>query len=233
MAGGGSSQSHHRPAVQPGLAVGRVHEPRVDLVRAARIVGQEPLAEGPELGLVHPVLIHQLGLLVPLDPDPGGAVAAGDEVVHLFVHGLAAQALSKGALVALHGGAELFNVGPFVERGVRVDFSVQPQTPFDDALAQLPVVPVRRADAIGRARVCGKWDEIKAEMNKGEEKPLNDGHVFEKFLTMEAGQTWKRDRVPFWQDGDLTTGGRKYQIKMENAEFSTYTNIRSAIAARA
>lgn len=84
-----------------------------------------------------------------------------------------------------------------------------------------------------RARVCGKWDEIKAEMNKGESKPLNDGHVFEKFLTMEAGQTWKRDQVPFWQDGDLTTGGRKYQIKMENAEFSTFTNIRNAIAARA
>lgn len=90
-----------------------------------------------------------------------------------------------------------------------------------------------RAAMSRKARKCGKWSEIKAAMNRGEEKPLNDGHVFEKFLTIEAGQEWRRDRVPFYEAPDLITGGRGYQIKMEKAEFSTYTNIRSAIAARA
>lgn len=91
----------------------------------------------------------------------------------------------------------------------------------------------RKAILRNSATACGKWDEIKKAMQADEKKTLNDGHVFEKYLTIQAGQAWKADTVPFWKDGDLNIGGRKYQIKFDGAEFSTYTNIRNAIAATA
>ena len=91
----------------------------------------------------------------------------------------------------------------------------------------------RKAILRNNAKKCGNWNEIKKAMQADEKKHLNDGHVFEKYLTLQAGQAWQADTVPFWKDGDITVNSIKYQIKFDGAEFSTYSNIRNAIAAMA
>ena len=48
----------------------------------------------------------------------------------------------------------------------------------------------------------------------------NRGEVFEKIETEYAGQTWVKDNVPFYMDGDLTVNGIAYQIKFEKATFT-------------
>lgn len=50
-----------------------------------------------------------------------------------------------------------------------------------------------------------------------EESKYNKGEVFEKIVTEMFGQKWEKDSVPFYEDGDLTVNGIKYQIKYENA----------------
>lgn len=47
----------------------------------------------------------------------------------------------------------------------------------------------------------------------------NAGEVFEKMVTEYFGQEWKKDNVPFTDDGDLTVDGVAYQIKYEKATF--------------
>lgn len=47
----------------------------------------------------------------------------------------------------------------------------------------------------------------------------NRGEVFEKMVTEHFGQEWKKDNVPFTDDGDLTVDGIAYQIKFEKATF--------------
>ena len=52
------------------------------------------------------------------------------------------------------------------------------------------------------------------------ESVYNRGEVFEKIETEYAGQTWTKDNVPFYMDGDLTVNGIAYQIKFEKATFT-------------
>ena len=52
----------------------------------------------------------------------------------------------------------------------------------------------------------------------------NKGEVFEKMVTEAYGQEWKKDHVPFTEDGDLTVDEVAYQIKYEKA---TFTNEKS------
>lgn len=47
----------------------------------------------------------------------------------------------------------------------------------------------------------------------------NRGEIFEKLVTEEYGQTWVKDNVPFYMDGDLTVKSTAYQIKFEKATF--------------
>lgn len=48
----------------------------------------------------------------------------------------------------------------------------------------------------------------------------NRGEIFEKLVTEYFHQTWKKDNVPFTDDGDLTVDGIAYQIKFEKATFT-------------
>lgn len=45
----------------------------------------------------------------------------------------------------------------------------------------------------------------------------NKGEIFEKLVTEHFNQTWEKDTVPFWEDGDLTVYGMKVQIKLDSA----------------
>ena len=58
----------------------------------------------------------------------------------------------------------------------------------------------------------------------------NCGEAFEKWVTESAGQTWVKDSVPYWVDGDLTENGVKYQIKFDGATLATEKAIMKALA---
>ena len=49
------------------------------------------------------------------------------------------------------------------------------------------------------------------------ESKYNKGEIFEKYITEYFGQTWEKDTVPFYTDGDITIDGRKVQIKLDSA----------------
>lgn len=45
----------------------------------------------------------------------------------------------------------------------------------------------------------------------------NKGEIFEKIVTEYFGQTWVKDIVPFWVQGDINLDGVEVQIKLEDA----------------
>lgn len=45
----------------------------------------------------------------------------------------------------------------------------------------------------------------------------NKGEIFEKLVTEYFGQTWKKDTIPFWIQGDINVNGRELQIKLDAA----------------
>ncbi len=49
----------------------------------------------------------------------------------------------------------------------------------------------------------------------------NNGENFEKLVTEYFGQTWEKDTVPFWKDGDITVDGIPYQVKFNKASFTS------------
>ncbi len=47
----------------------------------------------------------------------------------------------------------------------------------------------------------------------------NNGEIIEKLITEYFKQEWKKDNIPFTDDGDITINGIAYQIKFEKATF--------------
>ena len=45
----------------------------------------------------------------------------------------------------------------------------------------------------------------------------NKGEIFEKLVTEYFGQTWEKDTIPFWVQGDINVNGRELQIKLDAA----------------
>lgn len=45
----------------------------------------------------------------------------------------------------------------------------------------------------------------------------NKGEVFEKLVTEYYGQTWVKDTIPFWVQGDINLNGEEVQIKLDSA----------------
>ena len=45
----------------------------------------------------------------------------------------------------------------------------------------------------------------------------NKDEIFEKLVTEYYGQTWKKDTVPFWVQGDINLNGEEVQIKLDSA----------------
>ena len=45
----------------------------------------------------------------------------------------------------------------------------------------------------------------------------NKGEVFEKLVTEYYGQTWTKDNIPFWVQGDININGEEVQIKLDSA----------------
>ena len=57
----------------------------------------------------------------------------------------------------------------------------------------------------------------------------NKGEAFEQWVTEYYGQTWVKDHIPYYMDGDITVDGIKYQIKWENASLTNENVIRKAM----
>lgn len=57
----------------------------------------------------------------------------------------------------------------------------------------------------------------------------NKGEAFEQWVTEYYGQTWVKDSVPYYLDGDITVNEVKYQIKWENASLTNENVIRKAM----
>lgn len=60
----------------------------------------------------------------------------------------------------------------------------------------------------------------------------NKGEIFEKLMTEYFGQVWKKDNVPFTEDGDLTVDGIAYQIKFEKATFTNEKSLKKLQAGK-
>ena len=50
-----------------------------------------------------------------------------------------------------------------------------------------------------------------------EAEKYNKGEIFEKIVTEYYGQTWQKDTIPFWVQGDINVDGRELQIKLDTA----------------
>ena len=60
------------------------------------------------------------------------------------------------------------------------------------------------------AILLGSADLLNAEK-------YNKGEIFEKLVTEYFGQTWEKDNVPFWVQGDIEVNGEQIQIKLDSA----------------
>jgi hypothetical protein len=50
-----------------------------------------------------------------------------------------------------------------------------------------------------------------------ESSKYNKGEIFEKLVTEYFGQTWEKDTIPFWIQGDINVNGKEIQIKLDSA----------------
>lgn len=53
----------------------------------------------------------------------------------------------------------------------------------------------------------------------------NRGEIFEKLVTEHFGQEWKKDNIPFTEQGDINVDGMEIQIKYEKATFINEAQI--------
>lgn len=78
-----------------------------------------------------------------------------------------------------------------------------------------------KASLMKKNPIClGSADCLNAEK-------YNKGEIFEKLVTEYFGQTWKKDTVPFYKDGDITVDGKKIQIKLDSATLMNTKQIKN------
>lgn len=53
----------------------------------------------------------------------------------------------------------------------------------------------------------------------------NRGEIFEKIIHEMNGQTWEKDRIPFWEGPDIQIGEIGYQIKFQKASFASESKL--------
>lgn len=86
---------------------------------------------------------------------------------------------------------------------------------------RLRLKKAHKANLIKKNPIClGSADCLNAEK-------YNKGEIFEKLVTEYFGQTWKKDTVPFYKDGDITVDGKKIQIKLDSATLMNTKQIKN------
>lgn len=78
-----------------------------------------------------------------------------------------------------------------------------------------------KAQLMKKNPVClGSADLLNAEK-------YNKGENFEKLVTEHFGQTWEKDTIPFWVQGDIQIDGREMQIKLDTATLMNSKQIKT------
>lgn len=72
------------------------------------------------------------------------------------------------------------------------------------------------------AKVLCSADFFKNEVNKS---IYNAGEIFEKLFTELNNQQWEKDKIPFYEAGDIEINGIAYQIKFNKATFTSEKQI--------
>ena len=86
---------------------------------------------------------------------------------------------------------------------------------------RLRLKKAHKASLMKKQPIClGSADCLNAEK-------YNKGEIFEKLVTEYFGQTWKKDTVPFYKDGDITVDGKKIQIKLDSATLMNTKQIKN------
>ena len=76
---------------------------------------------------------------------------------------------------------------------------------------RLRLKKVHKAQLMKKAPIClGSADCLN-------DSKYNKGEVFERLVTEYYGQTWQKDTVPFWVQGDINLNGEEVQIKLDSA----------------
>ena len=85
-------------------------------------------------------------------------------------------------------------------------------------------IPAKEMDqmiASGRAKYIGHKSLLTSN------KKYNKGDNFERVIfEMYTGKKWKKDRTPFYKNGDMTYRNCKIQIKLNGAELTNEKTIR-------
>lgn len=58
------------------------------------------------------------------------------------------------------------------------------------------------------------------------DEKYNRGDIFEKLVTEYYGQTWEKDTIPFWVQGDIQIDGVEIQIKFDSASLLNTNQIK-------
>lgn len=88
------------------------------------------------------------------------------------------------------------------------------------SLLRLSIKKCYKEQLIRKGAICfGSQDILNTEK-------YNKGEIFEKIITEHYNQTWEKDTVPFWEDGDITVDGEKIQIKLDRASLLNEKQIR-------
>lgn len=86
---------------------------------------------------------------------------------------------------------------------------------------RLRLKKAHKAQLMKKAPIClGSADCLVADK-------YNKGEIFEKLVTEYYGQTWEKDTVPFYVDGDINVDGKKIQIKLDSATLMNTKQIKN------
>lgn len=63
-----------------------------------------------------------------------------------------------------------------------------------------------------------------------ESAEMNRGHAYEKYITETyAHTTWKRDKIPFYVQGDCVIEGKQVQVKIDSATLTNEKILRNML----
>ena len=86
---------------------------------------------------------------------------------------------------------------------------------------RLRLKKAHKAQLMKKAPLClGNADCLVADK-------YNKGEIFEKMVTEYFGQTWEKDNVPFYIDGDINVDVKKIQIKLDSATLMNTKQIKN------
>lgn len=124
-----------------------------------------------------------------------------------YTHNYIAVFTFNGVVYMVIVGNDLFNNGVKLDKASRgAGYSIRFKPTKSDKINLL---------AKGAKVLCSI--EYFEELVKNSK--YNKGEIIEKLVTEYYGQEWKKDNVPFTDDGDLTVNNIAYQIKFERATF--------------